>query len=400
MSMGKQREWNEIVVEIFKRANTEGLEDNSNPLVDYFNIDDDDRKSDILSDIQDVLNNEIISEWKKMKKSSSTLADDSANLELELKNDGVIFKFKVKDKAHINRGRTFNISERSKGFQWFFNYMIKLKFNPSYKKRLENCLFLLDEPGSYLHSTAQSELLKELKRVSKKNTTIFCTHSQYLLNPNVINLGSIKIADKKGSEISLTDFGKYKEKRDRGALSPVYQALQLNFAHDFVGSVVLTEGVTDYFFFRMIQDYSDSIEDEINFIPGAGASQSFSLLSFAISFSDNFYLFLDRDSAGEKARKDYINAFGDSLEDSIHFYSDGVDDFVLEDFLCDADKVKLKEFSGTEDLKRAMGFLYYGDDGDKLDFVKGLSRETKNRLTKTLNVISDIRCVSAAEHLP
>jgi predicted ATPase len=65
--------------------------------------------------------------------------------------------------------------------------MVKLKFNPNYSgDTLENALFLLDEPGSYLHSSAQIELLKELKKVSNNNQVIFCTHSQFLLDPKTI----------------------------------------------------------------------------------------------------------------------------------------------------------------------------------------------------------------------
>src|SRR5690606_9200752 len=102
---------------------------------------------------------------------------------------------------------------------------------------LENSIFLLDEPGSYLHSAAQTELLNELKSVSVNNTIIYCTHSQFLLNPTVIKLGSIKIAEKADSRISLINYGNYHAKNDKGALSPIYQALQLNFANDFIGKI-------------------------------------------------------------------------------------------------------------------------------------------------------------------
>lgn len=80
---------------------------------------------------------------KRIKKSGKSFADDSDKLELVITNEGNVFRFKVKDKSHNDRTRTFDISERSKGFQWFFNYMIKLKFNPNYKGKLENQFFYL-----------------------------------------------------------------------------------------------------------------------------------------------------------------------------------------------------------------------------------------------------------------
>jgi hypothetical protein len=197
LAYSKNREWQEIIVEIFRRAEVEGIDDDENPLKSFFHLNNKDQKDDILSDIEDVLNKEIIDEWKRIKKSGfRNFADDSDNLSLELKCEETTFTFKVRDKSNKEKKRTFNVNERSKGFQWFFNYMIKLKFNPRYKLRKEDSIFLLDEPGSYLHSSAQSELLKELKSVSEKNTIVYCTHSQYLLNPKTIKLGSIKIAEK------------------------------------------------------------------------------------------------------------------------------------------------------------------------------------------------------------
>jgi predicted ATP-dependent endonuclease of OLD family len=177
-----------------------------------------------------------------------------------------VFKFKVKDKSNSNKSRTFSINSRSKGFQWFFNYMVKLKFNPNYSgDTLENALFLLDEPGSYLHSSAQIELLKELKKVSNNNQVIFCTHSQFLLDPKTIELGSIRIAEKTGSEVKSFNFGDCKAKRDKGALTPIYQALNLNFAHDFMGDIVILEGITDFYLFELLKKYKH-ISQHIKFI--------------------------------------------------------------------------------------------------------------------------------------
>ena len=380
----KNREWNEIIEEIFKRADTEGIDEKETPLISYLKVKDIDIKSDILSDVQDTLNSEIIDEWKRIKNSGESLADDIDKLELEIVNRGNTFEFKVKDKSHNGKKRTFDISERSKGFQWFFNYMVKLKFNPNYKGKLENSIFLLDEPGSYLHSSAQSELLKELDAVSKKNTIIYCTHSQYLLNPSIIKLGSIRIAEKNDSKILLNNFGNHKTKRDRGALSPIYQALKLNFAHDFVGKIVITEGITDFYLFDILQRHTNWISDEIKFIPSSGASQSLTLISFAYSFADNFMLCLDNDKAGKQARSKYIKEFGSALESKIHIYGEGESKFELENFLCEEDSKRILDITRTEDLKRSLGFLFYDYKEQQEGFVKSLSAKTRENLKELL----------------
>lgn len=387
LGKGKGRDWQEIIQEIFKRAETEEIgEEDETPLVSYLQVKNADTKSDILSDVQDTLNKEIINEWKRIKKSGNSFADDSDKLELVIVNDDNTFKFKVKDKSNQDKSRTFDISERSKGFQWFFNYMIKLKFNPNYKGKLENCFFLLDEPGSYLHSSAQSELLKELQNVSKKNTIIYCTHSQYLLNPDIIKLGSIKIAEKKKSIITLTNFGDFKTSNDRGALSPIYQALQLNFAHDFVGKLVITEGIIDFYFFSLLQKHSNLLSSNIRIIPGSGASQSSTLISLAIPFSADFVILLDHDKPGRQAAKTYIKEFGAAIEKKILFYNDSKD-FVLEDFLSEDDKKRLLDLTNSTQIKRAFGFLYYDYKGSQKEFIKNLSKETLQNLSIVLDRI-------------
>ena len=381
LGRSKIREWQEIIEEIFKRADTEGIDDIDTPLQTYLNIKESDIKTNIKADIEDELNKHIIKEWKRIKKSSKALADDSANLDLliEEEEDGK-FAFKVRDKSKLGKRRIFNIANRSKGFQWFFNYMIKLKFNPNYKKNLEDSIFLLDEPGSYLHSAAQKELLNELKRVSKDNTIIYCTHSQYLLNPNVIQLGSIKIAEKSKSKVTLQDYGNYKGKKDKSALSPIYQALELNFAHDFLGKIVITEGITDYYLFKIIQNNSDKINKEIKFIPSSGASQCSTLISLAIPYSDDFIIFLDNDKAGKDAYKKYAKEFGEKIETKLYLYKEEEKKFTLEDFLSKKDQKRLLKLTNTSDLKRAFGFLFYDYSKEQKQFISSLENETVDNL--------------------
>ena len=383
LTRNKLRDWQEIIEEIFKRADPEGIEDDDKtPLQTYMNIENSDRKGDILSDIEAELNVNIISEWKRIKKSSKSLADDSDKLTLSLIYEDGKFQFKVRDKSNNDRQRTFNISERSKGFQWFFNYMIKLKFNPNYTKKKENSIFLLDEPGSYLHSAAQKELLKELQRVSKNNTIIYCTHSQYLLNPEIIQLGSIKIAEKKDSKVTLTDFGKHKSSKAQGALSPIYHALNMNFANDFLGKIIITEGVTDFFFFRMLQVNTEFISDDWKIIPGSGAGQSSTLISLALAYASDFVLFLDNDSAGLEAKKKYMKEFSNHIDSYIFVFNADQKKFELEDFLSNEDQIKLLEITGTDNLKRSLGFLYYDYKDKQFEFIRNLNQKTISNLSE------------------
>ena len=175
--------WQRIIEEIFKLA-TNG----KYSLTDFIQIMDGDERDSLLHDIKDVLNEEIIEDWLKLGRWAPNFADDPdiLNLELRYDKDGTgnfRFEFKVVDRSS-EKGRFFSVVHRSKGFQWYFNFLMKLKFNPKYRKEQTGAIYLLDEPGSYLHSSAQDELLYALREISDTNSIVYCTHSQHLLNPD------------------------------------------------------------------------------------------------------------------------------------------------------------------------------------------------------------------------
>ncbi len=389
LGRGNQREWQQIIEEILKRSELEGIDDHEKALQNYLKVEDRDRRQDILSDIEDVLNHEIIEEWKKVKQRGKVnFADDSENLLLELVNvEGNKFQFKVRDTSNENRRRTFNVNERSKGFQWFFNYMIKLKFNPRYTLKQENSIFLLDEPGSYLHSSAQTELLKELKSVSEKNTIIYCTHSQFLLNPEDIKLGSIKIANKVKSDISLQLFGEYNGDRTSGALSPIYQALQISNASDFAGDVIITEGITDYYVLKMTQNYWNYPKKETKIIPGSGAGNSTTLISFALGFSNSFKVVFDNDRAGLNAIKKYKKEFGETIERNFYLYHRDKRNFKLENHFGPKEEKEILKITKADTLKKSIPILYL-DYPEKVEvFLNTMSEKTKSLIGITINEI-------------
>ena len=89
---------------------------------------------------------------------------------------GLEVSFKIKTKSN----KVFNVNERSKGFKWFFSFLLFTEFR---KKRTKNILFLLDEPASNLHSTAQAHILNALEELGKDSLVVYSTHSHHLINP-------------------------------------------------------------------------------------------------------------------------------------------------------------------------------------------------------------------------
>jgi predicted ATP-dependent endonuclease of OLD family len=379
LASGKQREWQEIIVEIFSRALDEKFS-----LAIFMNLKDEDDKNNYLEDVKAILNKEIITEWKNLKSNYENLGDDSINLEIQLGylDSEKKFTFKIKD-SECGNGRYFDIQQRSKGFQWFFNFIMKLKFNPKYKENPEDAIYLLDEPGSYLHSSAQTELLKKLCNIGKKNTIIYCTHSQYLLDPDVINIGSIKIVSKEEGTITITDYGDSKCVKNLGAFSPLYHALNIKYGFGLsnIKYCILTEGITDYYFFNLFLKFQ-----ETNVIPGSGCSQLKEMISLLISFSEKFLIILDNDQAGRNSQKLYSKFFNDSFNNSCYIYDFNKNgDFVLEDLLSEKDCLNIMSVTKCDDIKNAITKLYFLNNEIKDNIINNFDVQT----LKNINILEN-----------
>ena len=379
LSKGRIREWQEIIQEIFARALNEELS-----LRDFLNLKDEDDRSNYLSDVTQTLNQEIITEWQKLKKSYTELQteeSDSLSLKIDynLANGAPVFKFKVVDSEREQKERVFDIQVRSKGFQWFFNFIIKLRFNPKYRKFPENAIFLLDEPGSYLHSSAQTGLLKVLKDISKQNTILYCTHSQYLLDPDIINIGSIKIVSKDDGNIILEDYGNSKISREMGAFSALNHALKLKygFSNDILKRCILTEGITDYYLLKMLLPF-----EGIHIIPGSGCGHLKEMISLLIAYSDRFLVILDNDGEGRRNYNQYKSFFNNAFSENAYQYSSFGKkdaDFVLEDLLSVEDQKRLMLLTNCNDVKKAITLIYFSDK--KEEFIQGIDNTTQSNIS-------------------
>lgn len=382
---GQAREWQEIVKEIFDRALDKDLS-----LESFCKIEDEDERLDFLDEVAEVLNQDIISEWKTLKAAHAAFDEaESDSLKLSIKADktetGFTFKFKVEDTEAEGHNRRFDITNRSKGFQWFFNFIVKLKFNPKYKEHPDDAIYLLDEPGSYLHSSAQEELLKKLVEISHSNTILFCTHSQYLLDPEVINLNDVRIVSKTDGAISITNYGEADVQRDSGAYSALNDALHLKYGFPInpLGKALLVEGVTDWCFFSMFLSLPD-----ITIILGAGCGQLRQLISILIATSDKFLVVLDKDDEGNAAYADYSEVFGELFTKNSYQYDfSNAKKFVLESLLDPADVKLIKNTTGCKSIKKAFIKLYYSNISQAEEIASKMQDSSLANLKRLEDVI-------------
>ena len=72
------------------------------------------------------------------------------------------------------------LGSRSRGFVWFFSF---LAWYEDIKRRKQNVILLLDEPGLSLHGRAQADLLKYFEAELSAHQLLYTTHSPFMIDP-------------------------------------------------------------------------------------------------------------------------------------------------------------------------------------------------------------------------
>jgi hypothetical protein len=198
---------------------------------------------------------------------------------------------------------------------------------------------------------------------------------------------------KEKGAVSLEDFNTAGGKQILGALSPVYDALHLKTGIISSNSkfFIVTEGITDYYFFNMVNRYSDLIKQEkIVFLPGSGADNLKELISLSIAYCEKYLLLLDSDDKGRKAFIKYKGYFGEKEAENFFQYRTLEDnkDIVLEDLLSPEDKGELLEITSVKKLKNAIISLYFLEESKKRRFIKKLNAKTLDNLSIILEKIN------------
>lgn len=326
-------DWLEILEQLFERT------DKSFSIYDLRKMEVRQRKT-VLAKVQRNLNNTLTREWQSFRLDDR----DALKINIEFAQETLLqpragtvqsaavqpdagstpqpgpavrnyLKLEVVETDENGDEHFFFISDRSKGFYWFFNFVMKLEFNPKLALDIDHSIYLLDEPGSYLHAYAQRKLCTKLRQISEKNQVIYCTHSHYLLDPEIIPVTSITVADKDGAgNVTLArvvDFRGGPETINRSAFQPVMDALQVKpYALDIVhtGTTVITEGIYDYFCLEMFRG-----KRRINVLPSVGADSIKFYISLMVAWQIDFRALWDNDPEGRRRQSQATEYFGPQI---------------------------------------------------------------------------------------
>lgn len=369
--------WQAVFARLFEEANT------GHTLIETAKVDDQRRRDSIVSDVQAVLNRTLSKAWKSFH------LDRSKKVKIRLD----LTPFGEFDEAHLNvkivenigeNERFFDVVDRSKGFLWFYNFVMKTEFNPKSVGWRSDTIYLLDEPGSYLHSAAQTKLCEKLRAISKKNgKVIYCTHSPHLLHPESIPINDIHIVSKSNKkEITVDRLPEYRTSSERiVALQPLYEALQIN-GQQFANSgkpMLAVEGIYDKYAISMFMPESERFD----IIPGTNANSVVKNIQFLNAFGVRYAAIWDNDEEGRKEHKRASNAYGiKEAEKFLLLPSDGEKKFAMEHMFDESDYSLIRQSLNLADnstYESVMVELFYGIDSVKKTIRERCSDHSKSK---------------------
>lgn len=94
-------------------------------------------------------------------------------------NNGVNLYIRIKNRRH---GVTVPFDQRSKGFIWFFSFLVWFDAVQSRASTKDDLILLLDEPGLNLHALAQADFLSYIRKLSEQHQIIYTTHSPFMVD--------------------------------------------------------------------------------------------------------------------------------------------------------------------------------------------------------------------------
>ena len=182
--------------------------------------------------------------------------------------------------------------KRSRGFKWFFSFVVWFE---NVKQRVgveESVVLLLDEPGLSLHALAQRDLLRYFDRLSGEHQIVFSTHSPFMVRTE--RLSEVRLVEdlpKSGTTV----FAELSS-GDSRTLFPLQAALGYSVAQSLflTSKNLLVEGVSDFVYLQCLSsalqaEGREGLRDDVVVVPVGGMDK---IATFVALLSGNDLAFV------------------------------------------------------------------------------------------------------------
>ncbi len=290
-----------------------------------------------------IISGELFKYWKTNKNLHITFQIDKKE-ETDPHNNKRIVEH-ILDVRVKSKGVSLPLKNRSKGFNWFFSFLVW--FKKIQEDNGSNYILLLDEPGLNLHASAQADLLRFIEDLSADYQIIYTTHSPFMISSKNLDRVRTVLETDKGSIISDSI-----QEKDPNTLFPLQAALGYDIAQNLYVSNknLLVEGVSDLIILTSISGILETekrtfLSPDITIVPTGGLEKVATFISLLRGSKLEIACLLDSytDAKG-KAKMDNMIAGKIIHEKKIRFFDEFVDSYPkadLEDLFEKEDYLKL-----------------------------------------------------------
>ena len=204
---------------------------------------------------------------------------------------------------------TLPLDRRSKGFNWFFSFIVWFSRIQSDKK--SDYILLLDEPGLNLHASAQADLLHFINDLADKYQIICTTHSPFMVEAEHLNRVRTCLETDEGTIISDSI-----QEKDPNTLFPLQAALGYDIAQNLFISKnnLLVEGPADLIYLTIFSGLLEEakrthLNGDITIVPVGGLDKVTTFISLLRGSKLNVACLLDTftDQKGKQKVQDLIS---------------------------------------------------------------------------------------------
>lgn len=245
---------------------------------------------------------------------------------------------------NLRSGVSLPLGNRSKGFNWFFSFLVW--FKKIQENKNDTFILLLDEPGLNLHAKAQNDLLRFLTDLSTEYQIIYTTHSPFMIESEKLYQVRTVLEKDDGTHISETI-----HEKDPNTLFPLQAALGYDLAQNLFVSKknLIVEGIADLTYLTLISSLlesmsRESLKNDITIVPVGGADKVATFVSLLRGNELNMVCLLDTfTDVSAKQRLDNLATQNIIKDKKIIFYHDilSTDYADVEDLFTKDEYIKL-----------------------------------------------------------
>lgn len=221
-------------------------------------------------------------------------------------NNGANLYLRIKNRKH-RVGTPFG--QRSRGFIWFFSFLVWFDSVQDQIDSDEDIILLLDEPGLSLHALAQEDLLNYIDSLAEKHQVIYSTHSPFMIHSDRLN--QVRIVEDKpivGSVISDNISAS-----DSKTIFPLQAALGYTIAQNlFISDKnLLVEGPSDLIYLKSVASILESLgrtflNDNVTIVPSGGLDKVATFVSLLGANGLKIVIFHDDSGSPEQKIVDLV----------------------------------------------------------------------------------------------